>query len=61
MAALPKSPLELRLCRSINAGDHGEHRGTLCVAGDAAVGELRRFRAIANAVPCFVSMTGGAC
>ena len=38
---------------SIGAGDHGEHGGTLLVAGDATVGELRWFRAIPSRLPCF--------
>ena len=32
-------------------GDHGEHGGTLLVAGEAAVGELRRFHTVAAASP----------
>ena len=38
---------------SIGSGDHGEHGGTLLVAGDATVGELRWFRAIPSRLPCF--------
>ena len=47
------SPLQLRVSSSIDAGDHGEHGGTLLVAGEAAVGELHRFRAVAAASPIF--------
>ena len=38
---------------SIGSGDHGEHGGTLLVAGDATIGELRRFRAVQSRLPCF--------
>ena len=38
---------------SIGLGDHGEHGGTLLVAGDATIGELHRFRAIPSRLLCF--------
>ena len=37
----------------INAGGRGGHGGTLLVAGEAAIGELHQFRAVAAMSPIF--------
>ena len=61
------SPLELRVSSSIDAGDHGEHGGTLLIVGEATVGELHQFRAVAAVSPVFhltamwAQLTSGPC
>ena len=53
------------MSRSNDAGDRGDHGGTLLVAGEVAVGELRLSCTVTAAVLCFSAtyrwghLTGG--
>ena len=53
------------MSRSNDAGDRGDHGGTLLVAGEVAAGELCLSRAVTAAVLCFCAtymwgpLTGG--
>ena len=52
-------PLESRLGGSIDSGGHGEHGGTLLVAGEAAVGELAPIPRRPALCSVLVSLTSG--
>ena len=52
-------PLESRLGGSIDSGGHGEHRGTLLVAGEATAGELAPIPRCPMLCSVLVSLTSG--
>ena len=52
-------PQELRVSRSIDAGGRDGHGGTLLVAEEVTVGELRRVPRHRSRLPCSVSLTSG--